>query len=239
MRISLWSGPRNISTALMYSFAQRSDTTVVDEPLYAHYLTTTDAHTYHPGAEEVIASQEPDGEKVVKQILFGAYETPVVFFKNMTHHLAGLDWEFLKKTKNLILTRDPADMLPSYTKQVEKPTMRDVGYEMHLELIRFLKKNSQPFHIIDSKAVLMNPESELTAVCDFLGIPFERGMLSWRAGPRPEDGVWAKYWYHNVHKSIGFQPYQPREEEIPLELKPLYIECRRAYEKILSHALNQ
>ena len=236
-RICLWSGPRNISTALMYSFAQRKDTTVVDEPLYAHYLTETDASSYHPGAEEVIASQEKDGNKVISQCILGEYDTQVVFFKNMTHHLVGLEWDFLKKTKNLILTRDPADMLPSYTRQVEQPTMRDVGYKMHLQLIRYLKDNNQPVYIIDSKKVLMNPEAELTAMCDFLGIPIDRSMLSWHAGPRPEDGVWAKHWYHTVHLSTGFRPYQPKEKKIPKELEALYLECRRAYDEILSHAV--
>ena len=236
-RISLWSGPRNISTALMYSFAQRRDTTVVDEPLYAHYLTDTDARSYHPGAEEVIASQETDGSRVIREVLFGTYNSPVVFFKNMTHHLVGLDWDFLKQTKNLILTRDPADMLPSYTKQVEQPTMRDVGYEMHLQLIRYLIKEQQPVHLIDSTEVLMNPEAELTTVCNFLEIPFDRAMLSWSAGPRAEDGAWAKYWYHSVHRSTGFKPYEPKKKPIPKELEPLYLECKRAYEEILSHAL--
>jgi hypothetical protein len=219
----------------MYSFGQRNDTTIVDEPLYAHYLTQTGARSYHPGAEEVIASQQTDGNRVVQEVILGDYSTPVVFFKNMTHHLVDLDWEFMEKTRNLILTRDPADMLLSYVKQVKQPTMQDVGYEMHLELIDFLNSRQLPFFVIDSKDVLRHPKGKLKELCEFLEIPFEPAMLAWPAGPRPEDGVWAKHWYHNVHRSTGFQSYQPKNKPIPEELKPLYKRCEKAYREILSY----
>jgi len=233
-RICIWSGPRNISTALMYSFAQRSDTTVIDEPLYAHYLTSSNAREYHPGADEVIASQENDGQKVIEKVIFGNYDTPFVFFKHMTHHLVGLDWGFMKDTINVILTRDPRDMLPSIAKQIPNPTMRDVGYAAHLELMEYLKGIGQNPMVIDSKEVLMNPKKKLTEICDHLGIPFDETMLNWEAGARPEDGIWAKYWYHNVHTSTGFQPYQPKEEPIPKGLEKLYAECERYYQELLS-----
>ena len=126
-RICLWSGPRNISTALMYSFAQRSDTAVFDEPLYAHYLSKTAAREYHPGAEQVIAEMENDGEKVVRDLILGNHDAPVLFFKHMTHHLNDLDWGFMQQTVNIILTRDPYDMLPSYAKQVEQHALHDVA----------------------------------------------------------------------------------------------------------------
>lgn len=233
-RICLWSGPRNISTALMYSFAQRKDTTVVDEPLYAHYLTSTDAHTYHPGAEEVISDQQNEGEQVVQNVILGEYETPVVFFKNMTHHLVDLDWSFMEKTVNVILTRDPRDMLPSYAKQVEHPSMRDVGYAKHLELLDYLTDLGQPPIVIDSKEVLMDPEGKLSEICEDLEISFDEAMLSWAAGPRPEDGIWAKYWYHNVHKSTGFQPYKPKTEPFPEHLENLLQECEEIYNKLVA-----
>lgn len=232
-RICVWSGPRNISTALMYSFAQRNDTTVVDEPLYAHYLTSTPADEYHPGAEEVIADQENDGQKVIDDVVFGEYETPVVFFKHMTHHLVDLDWSFLKDTINVILTRDPRDMLPSIVKQIPNPTMQDVGYAAHLELLNYLNGIGQNPLVIDSKEVLMNPRKKLTEFCDYVGIPFDEAMLSWEAGARPEDGIWAKHWYHNVHKSTGFQAYQPKKEPIPEGLEELLSECMKLYDKLL------
>ncbi|MEX2279736.1 MAG: sulfotransferase family protein, partial [Acidimicrobiia bacterium] len=124
-RICLWSGPRNISTALMYSFAQRGDTTVVDEPLYAHYLSVTPADAYHPAAAEVLASMETDGTRVIANVIFGTYRTPVVFFKQMTHHLVGLDTSFLDRTVNVLLTRDPHDMLRSYAAVVATPSVAD------------------------------------------------------------------------------------------------------------------
>lgn len=232
-RICIWSGPRNISTALMYSFAQRGDTTVVDEPLYAHYLTSSNAREYHPGADEVIASQENDGQKVIEKVIFGNYDTPVVFFKHMTHHLVDLDWGFMRDTINVILTRDPRDMLPSIVKQIPNPTMRDVGYAAHLELMEYLKGIGQNPMVIDSKEVLMDPKKKLTGICGHIRIPFDETMLNWEAGARPEDGIWARHWYHNVHTSTGFQPYQPKEEPIPEGLEELFEESQRCYEKLL------
>ncbi|MBD3616563.1 MAG: sulfotransferase family protein [Gracilimonas sp.] len=235
-RICLWSGPRNISTALMYSFAQREDTTVVDEPLYAHYLSSTDAKDYHPGADEVIASQETDGQKVVDEIILGEYDTPIAFFKNMTHHLVNLDWSFMEETVNVILTRPPEDMLPSYAKQVKNPTMQDVGYAKHLEVVQYLKAIDKKPIIVDSKDILQYPQSRLRELCGTLGIPFDEAMLKWPAGPRKEDGVWAKHWYHNVHRSTGFRAYKSKNEPFPEELEDLLEECQEAYEKLLTYA---
>jgi hypothetical protein len=235
-RICLWSGPRNISTALMYSFAQRSDTQVVDEPLYAHYLNETDADQYHPGADEVLNEIENDGKKVVEWML-GPHEKPVVFFKQMTHHLVNLDGSFLEHTVNIILTRDPREMLPSYAKEVEHPTMQDVGYAKHLELRDYLQKIGQNPIVLISEKVLKNPREMLTKLCKSIGIPFEESMLSWRKGARPEDGSWAKYWYHSVHNSTGFKPYQPKTKPFPEYLKPLWEECLPLYKELCKYAI--
>ncbi len=232
-RICLWSGPRNISTALMYSFAQRKDTTVVDEPLYAHYLVNTDARYYHPGAYEVIADQNCDGQKVVNHIIFREYDTPVVFFKHMTHHLVELDLEFMQDTINIILTRDPRDMLSSFVNQIENPTLEDTGYKQQLQLKEYLEYHKLPVLIVDSKEILINPKQKLTELCEFAGIPFDETMLEWKAGARPEDGVWAKHWYHNVHSSTGFQPYTPKTEPFPEKLEALLEECEGFYSKLL------
>ncbi|MCG2589818.1 sulfotransferase family protein [Rhodohalobacter sulfatireducens] len=235
-RICLWSGPRNISTALMYSFAQRSDTQVVDEPLYAHYLSETNADEYHPGAEEVLKEMENDGQKVVQWML-GAHEKPVLFFKQMTHHLVNLDWSFLEHTENIILTRDPREMLPSYAKEVKHPTMRDVGYAKHLELLEYLQEIGQKPIVLVSEKVLKNPGEMLNRLCNSIGIPFERSMLRWEKGARPEDGSWAKYWYQSVHNSTGFKPHQPKKEPFPEYLKPLLEECLPLYEELCKHAI--
>lgn len=235
-RICLWSGPRNISTALMYSFAQRSDTKVVDEPLYAHYLHETSANQYHPGASEVLETMETDGQKVVDMML-GPHDKPIVFFKQMTHHLVNLNLSFLKETINIILTRDPREMLPSYVREIENPTLRDVGYEQHLELFEFLQNRGEEPIVLQSELVLKDPETLLNKLCKALDIPFQKTMLHWKKGPRPEDGIWAKYWYQSVHNSTGFNPYQPKEEPFPEHLEPLLTECLPIYEELCKYSI--
>ena len=236
-RIALWSGPRNISTALMYAFAQRVDTRVVDEPLYAHYLSTTDADTYHPGAADVMASQEQDWRQVVHQMCHGDMDRPVMFFKSMTHHLANMEWEFLSGLSNVILTRDPRDMLPSYARNVALPTLRDTGYADHIRLLEYLESRGQTPPILDSKAVLQNPRGVLTELCRRLDIPFDDAMLHWAAGPRAEDGVWAQYWYAGVHRSTGFEPYRPKTEPFPVHLQPLLADCQPYYDRLAARAI--
>ena len=230
-RINLWSGPRNISTATMYAFAQRADTRVFDEPLYAHYLNKTSADEYHPGAAEILADMENDGSKVIEMML-GNHDRPIVFFKQMTHHLVELDWSFMDEMTNLILTRDPRDMLPSYAQQVETPTMIDVGYAAHLQLIKYLQKKRQEIIVLDAKKVLENPEKIFTRLSEKINIPFDPAMLSWSAGPRPEDGIWAKHWYKNVHKSTGFGKYKEKTDPFPEKLIPLFKQCQPIYDQL-------
>jgi hypothetical protein len=237
VRICLWSGPRNLSTALMYSFAQRTDTTVFDEPLYAHYLSKTPARGYHPGAEDVITAMENDGQKVVDKLILGPHPTPVVFFKHMTHHLINLDWGFLDHTVNILLTRDPLDMLPSYAAQVETPTLQDVGYAQHLELLRYLQSRGQNPPVLDAKQILLNPKKVLGELCERIDIPFQDQMLHWEAGKRSEDGLWAKYWYHSVHQSTGFGAYTPKSAPFPKSLEPLLAECQPYYDQLSALAI--
>jgi Sulfotransferase domain len=221
----------------MYSFAQRDDTSVYDEPLYAHYLTNTAAKDYHPGADEIIATMQNDGEKVVADVILGPQPTAVAFFKQMTHHLVDLDQTFMSKTVNVMLTRHPRDMLPSYAEQVSKPTLRDVGYKMHLDLVQYLQSLGQEPAVLDSEATLNNPRGVLEKLCERIGIPFDEAMLSWPAGARPEDGIWAEYWYESVHRSTGFQPYRLKTEPFPEHLKPLFDECMPYYVALAKEAI--
>ena len=214
LRLSVWSGPRNVSTALMYSFRQRSDTVVVDEPLYGHYLGTSDAE--HPGAAEVLKTMDDDGERVVREVILGPCERPVLFFKNMAHHLPGLDPAFLDRITNVLLIRDPTEMLPSLARQLSAPTLRDTGLrEQDVILDSILARDEIPI-VIDARDLLLDPPGVLQRACAALGIPFEDAMLSWPAGPKPEDGIWAVHWYHNVHASTGFAPYSPPENQFPV-----------------------
>ncbi|MFK7756740.1 MAG: sulfotransferase family protein [Flavobacteriales bacterium] len=236
VRINAWCGPRNISTALMYSFAQRSDTRVYDEPLYGYYLNATPADQYHPGAKQVLLEMELDGNKVVA-MMKGNHGKEVAFFKQMTHHLHELDRGFMADMKHLILTRDPVDMLPSFAKEIERPSMLDVGYQAHIELITYLENLGVTPIVLDSKNVLEHPEEQLQKLCAALNIPFEKAMLSWPKGARPEDGSWAKYWYKSVHNSSGFMPYNRKDEPFPEHLKPLLEASAPLYEQLKGMAL--
>lgn len=235
-RIFVWSGPRNISTALMYAFAQRSDTRVFDEPLYGYYLAHSPAREYHPGTQDILSTMELDGNRVV-QAMVENQEKPVLFFKNMCHHLLDLDRSFMKQGINVILTRDPREMLSSFREVIEKPGMNDVGYQAQAALLDYLRAESLPFVVVDSKDLLMNPAAYLERLCARIGIPFEPGMLSWEAGPRKEDGIWAPYWYANVHRSTGFSPYKPKDLPFPSNLETLLAACQPMYEKLMTYKL--
>ena len=236
IKINLWSGPRNISTALMYSFAQRKDTTVFDEPLYAFYLANSKAKEYHPGADEILAEMENDGDKVV-EMMEGKHSTKVVFFKHMTHHLLDLDRSFMKNMIHVFLTRDPKEMLPSYLEQVDRPNIDDVGYAAHIDLMKYLKTIDKDIIVLDGKNILLNPKKVLNELCERIGIPFDENMLLWEAGARPEDGCWAKYWYKNVHRSKGFGVYKPKTAPFPNQLDSLLAECRPYYEELSALAI--
>jgi hypothetical protein len=222
---------------LMYSFAQRNDSIVFDEPLYAHYLSKTPARAYHPGADEVIATMENDGQKVVDELILGDFEKPVVFFKHMTHHLYNLDLGFLDQTVNVLLTRDPFDMLPSYAVNVETPTIQDVGYKQHIELLEYLQSRGQNPPVLDSKQILLNPKKVLSELCERIDIDFQDSMLSWQAGARLEDGSWAKYWYKSVHESTGFGTYTQKSTPFPGHLEPLLAESKPYYEQLSKLAI--
>lgn len=234
-RISVWSGPRNVSTALMYSFHQRHDTTVVDEPLYAHYLVRSGVD--HPGRAEVLAAQDSDGEAVIRDVVLGPVATQVLFLKNMAHHLGGLDWSFLTELTNVILTRHPAEMLPSLIQQVPHPDLEGTGLPVQVELLDYILDRGEDPLVIDSRLLLEDPAGMLASLCDRVGIPFDEAMLSWEAGPIPEDGVWAPYWYDSVHRSTGFSPYRPKRAEVPDRLRPLLAQALPLYERLVAYSL--
>jgi hypothetical protein len=235
MRINLWSGPRNVSTALMYSFAQRDDTRVVDEPLYAHYLRVSGA--LHPGGAEVLAAQNNDGEQVVRDLILGPCDRPVLFMKQMAHHLVELGHDFLAQTANVLLIRDPAQMLPSLVNQIPQPSLRDTGLATQAALFEELRALGQNPPVLDAKLLLLNPRSVLRQLCDRLRLGFQEQMLHWPAGARAEDGVWARHWYDNVHKSTGFEAYREKREPFPQRLLPVLNDCQPHYEFLERMAL--
>jgi len=238
LRLAVWSGPRNISTALMRSWGNRDDTFVCDEPLYGHYLLKTGLP--HPMAEEVIKSQESDWRKVAAWLTGPAPQGKSIFYqKQMSHHLLpeiGRDW--LPKLTNCFLIRHPAEVLPSLDEKYAKPTLPDTGYPQQVEIFDFIAARSgQTPLVIDSKDVLLNPRGILSQFCEKLGVAFQESMLSWPPGFRDTDGVWARHWYNAVEKTTGFQPYQAKTKALPEHLKTLYTECLPFYEKLHAHRL--
>jgi hypothetical protein len=216
----------------MYSFAQRSDTVVVDEPFYACYLSKTNVS--HPGKEKVLATQSSDENKV-KRDLFQVHERPILFIKNMAHHIEVLDDTFLSTCINVFLIRNPKQIIASYAEVIDNPDMRDIGIEYQYRL--FEKQKSHNPIVIDSGLVLENPESILRQMCARAGINFEMEMLHWPAGPKPYDGAWAPYWYSNVHLSTGFEKQFTRERPLPDRLLALSRKATEYYEQLFQYAL--
>jgi hypothetical protein len=230
-RICLWSGPRNMSTAFMYSWAQRSDTVVVDEPLYGYYLEKTGI--VHPGREEVMASMDCDRDRVVAQMITGTYDGPLVFFKHMAHHMVEVDYEMMAPLHNLFFIRNPRQVLTSYAEVITNPVSEDVGIEKQYELYRYALERGYKVWVLDSGQLLQNPAEVLKKLCAAMEIPFYECMLHWQAGARPEDGIWAKYWYTNVHRSTRFAPQKEDERALPAHLEPLCRQLQPVYDKLL------
>ena len=235
-RISMWSGPRNVSTAIMYSFAQRSDTKVVDEPLYGYYLKHTGAN--HPGTMNLLNELETDEQKVIREMVEHDYKSEVIFFKNMAHHLVDLDMNFLVNFSNLILIRDPKQVLISLSKTLNNIELIDTAFEFQWNIYAQLRELSVEPIIIDSKDLLSNPRDYLMALCERLEIQFYDSMLRWETGGIEEDGIWAQYWYENVHKSRGFQPLKERSENLPSGMEALYEKCNEYYEMLTDKKLS-
>lgn len=237
-RINLWSGPRNVSTALMYSFAQRNDSRVTDEPFYAHYLKQTGAE--HPGRQEVMISQPTSPPMVLNNLLTGNKEADLLFVKNMAHHMIHMRStlsRLMDQFEHVFLIRNPREMLLSLDKSLPNPTLRDTAYKRQFELFQMVQSQDTALCVIDSRELLENPCHILSSLCRHLDIDFQQSMLGWPPGPIPEDGIWARHWYQNVHASTGFKPYEPKEETVPERLRPLYEQCKPYYDKMFAHTL--
>jgi hypothetical protein len=227
-RIAMWSGPRTISTALMRAWENRADTVVVDEPLYSFYLTHSSVR--HPAQDEIVASMSPDWREVFDELSFDPLPDgkTVYYQKHMTHHLLPeVDRDALRPLRHAFLIRDPRQLLASYARVRGEPVLADLGVAQQLEIFRLV---GGP--VIDASDVLRQPRAMLEALCDALGVPFDPAMLSWPAGPRPTDGVWARHWYDGVWKSTGFGPYRESRADLPAALEPLAAECRPFYEEM-------
>jgi hypothetical protein len=228
VHIAMWSGPRTVSTALMRSWENRPDTVVCDEPLYAFYLDRTGLD--HPGRDAVIASQPTDWRVVLDQQASAPLPPGVSigYAKHMTHHLLPeVDRTVLAPLRHAHLIRDPRELLASYARVRAEPTVDDLGMRQQAEIFEDF---GGP--VVDSRDLLTDPEGILRALCRALDVPFEPAMLSWPAGPRDSDGVWAPHWYASVHASTGFAPYRPPAEPLPARLEPLAARCLPYYQRL-------
>jgi len=231
VRICMWSGPRNISTAMMRSFENRADTAVVDEPFYAAYLAETGLD--HPMRDDVLASQPTDWRAVAEQLTGPVPGGRAVFYqKHMTHHmLPGFGLEWSDGARHAFLIRDPARVLASYTVKRGEVTLADIGVERQRELFeREADRLGQAPPVIEGRDILGDPHRKLAVLCDALGVPFDPAMLAWPAGRRDSDGVWAPAWYDTVERSTGFGP--PPDETAP---PPLTDDLRRIAEAARPH----
>ncbi len=234
----MWSGPRNISTAMMRSWENRPDTIVCDEPLYSHYLRHVPVE--HPGRDEVMAAHDGDWRSVVRWLTQDASSGKAIFYqKHMAHHLLPhIDRAWVGQLANCFLIRDPRHMLASLNARMGMPLLRDTGLEQQVEIFRMVRRDRGKVPpVIDSADVLRDPRGVLSRLCASLGVPFTEAMLSWPPGRRETDGIWARYWYDAVERSTGFE--SPREKVVQLEpeLEKLALECQPYYEELAEFRL--
>ncbi len=232
-RIAMWSGPRNISTALMRSFGNRPDCFVTDEPLYAHYLDQTGLD--HPGRAETLAGHDPNWRTVTRWLTGEIPDGKSVWYqKQMAHHLLPtVDRQWLATLQNAFLIRDPREMLTSLIQFIPQPRLEDTGLPQQLEIFNLVRQQQTELPpVIDGRDVLENPAGMLTALCERLRISWTSDMLTWPAGHRETDGAWADHWYATVYQTTEFGRYQPKPDPVPDALLGVHEQCRAIYDQL-------
>jgi len=234
VRIAMWSGPRNISTAMMRSWESRADTAVVDEPFYAAYLSATGI--VHPMQSEVLASQSSNWSEVIKnelqnELLLGQ---SIQYQKHMTQHIVtDLEHDWFASLRHAFLIRSPEQVVASYGVKRESITADDIGFAKQKEIYdKVVALSGRKPPVVDAKDVLSDPANVLQKLCHALGVEFDRNMLSWSAGPRDSDGVWAAHWYQNVEKSTGFAPYTAKQLELSKQQQRVADQSRPYYQEM-------
>ena len=229
MIVACWSGPRNISTALMRSWSSRSDTFVSDEPFYAYYLSETKLK--HPMHTEIINKYSTDYVKIVNYLNSKTPDGKKIWYqKHMAHHILNLnDIEWITNFENCILLRHPKEVISSYSNKNKLNSFEELGYRQQYEIIKLLKKKNKSFIIIDSSELLQNPAKVLGAWCKKINIKYEQSMLNWKKGNHINDGIWWKSWYDNVIKTTGFQKYKKKDINIESEYDSIYNESMKYY----------
>lgn len=235
-RIAMWSGPRNLSTAMMRAFSSRPDTAVSDEPFYAAYLARSGV--VHPMQEEVLASQPQDPLQVAADLLGPVPGgKPIWYQKHMAHHMIeGVPLDWMDQVTNVFLLRSPERVLASYAQKREDVTLRDIGFaEQAMLFDRVADRLGHAPPVVDSEDVRRDPRSSLSALCNAVQIPFIEAMLSWPRGQHPDDGVWAPHWYGAIFDSTGFAPPDEKPATLPDHLRPIAEQARVFYERMAAH----
>ena len=238
LRIAMWSGPRNLSTAMMRSFDSRSDTFVSDEPFYGCFLKDTGAA--HPMREEVIAAMDTDWASVIASLKGATPDgSPVWYQKHMWHHMTGpIGYDDFSGFSHAFLIREPERMIASYLRKREVAAFEDFGLERQAEFFdREADRLGHAPPVIDAHDILLNPQAVLSKLCEALGIPWDMAMLSWPPGRRATDGVWASHWYGAVEASTGFGPPETGHVELPGDARRLADRCRPYYEHLAEHRI--
>lgn len=236
MIISLWSGPRNCSTALMYSLAQRADMVVRDEPLFGHYLAVSGAN--RPSRDETMLRWPTTARGALDRCMPSASNAEShLFLKHMANHVEGLPRDAFSDHRHVVLTRHPDAVLRSYGEHVEAPSMADLCYRYQLDWVAHCRREGWPVTVLESDGLLERPGEVLREWTGWLGLPWDDAMMQWEAGPRPEDGPWAKYWYEGVHRSRGWEKRQSSKAESfrpPERLRALREEAVEIFEELVS-----
>lgn len=233
----MWSGPRNLSTAMMRSFGSRPRTTVTDEPFYAHYLLQRPGLD-HPGRDEVIHHHETDPQRVSDSLVAPLPADIVLHYqKHMCHHMIpGVPTDWFAKVSHVFLIRDPRDVVRSFAKVMPEVTLEEIGLPRQLELFNLVREQTgRTPAVIDSDDVLANPRQVLSRLCERIGLPFSERMLHWEPGPRVSDGVWAKHWYDGVNQSTGFARRTQKNESVEPRHETLITQAQSLYEELAQH----
>lgn len=229
MKIAMWSGPRNLSTAMMYAFGNRSDCDAVDEPFYASYLARTGI--MHPMQDAILSSQPNDPADVITA-LTASSEAPIQYQKHMTHHMDGVPLHWLDGMENVFLIRHPARVIASYAQKRENPNLHDLGFVQQVAIYDYCQALGQKPIVVDSDDMLSDPPTMMRQLCSDLQIPYQDAMVSWAAGPREYDGVWASHWYDAAHLSTGLTRVTRKLPSVDSEFEDLLTQAMPLYNQM-------
>jgi hypothetical protein len=237
MKLAMWSGPRNLSTAMMYAFASRRDFSAIDEPFYAAYLNLTGLQ--HPMRDQILQAQPQDPYLVVDSLLGPNPDgCQNVYHKHMTQHMIeAIPRDWMLKVTNVFLIRHPARVVASFAKKYPDPKIEDIGFHQQADLFRYLVKNGQKPIVINSADIRSNPEQKLRDLCGALGLEFDAKMLKWTKGGQSCDGVWAPHWYGAVHNSTGFDDAEGPLPILSGRLLELVSQSLEPYEELAQFSL--